>query len=161
FADSFLINISKTDVSCNGNADGSIDLAVEGSGSFLFLWTGINNFKSSSENISGLKAGRYDVTVTAVSTGISLDTFVDISEPPVVPQPVINVSDSLAFCEGDSVTLSTGGYLTYLWSNGDTTSSINVNTTGSYSVIVNDENGCFANSDTIGVTVYSSPSPPQ
>ena len=41
-----------------------------------------------------------------------------------------------------SITLTSGAGTSYLWSNGETTQSINVTASGSYTVQVTDANGC-------------------
>jgi gliding motility-associated-like protein len=52
--------------------------------------------------------------------------------------PTISASGPTTFCESDSVTLTCSQAQTYLWSNGQTSPSITVNTAGSYSVSVTD-----------------------
>jgi hypothetical protein len=50
--------------------------------------------------------------------------------------PTITASGATTFCSGDSVTLTASSGTNYLWSNGATTQSIVVKTSGSYSVLV-------------------------
>ena len=86
----------------------------------------------------------------------------------------ISISDSVAnlsnisgritpetVCEGDSLVANavTNGttQFTYAWSNGDTTSSIYLTTTGWYSVSVTDEKNCSVSSDSVFVTVNPAP----
>ncbi len=58
------------------------------------------------------------------------------------PLPVVH-DENLTFCEGETITLSADITNTsYLWSTGETTYEITVNTPGTYSVIVTDANGC-------------------
>lgn len=65
---------------------------------------------------------------------------------------------SLQICSGDSLVLGTsGGFSSYRWSNGSTTDSIVVRTTGFYWVEVTDPSGCIGSSDTIRVLVYPVP----
>ena len=46
-------------------------------------------------------------------------------------------------CKGDEITLDVAtGFSSYIWSNGSTTNSTQVNTAGDYSVTVTDVNGC-------------------
>ncbi len=63
---------------------------------------------------------------------------------PTPPIPVITANGPLTFCVGGSVILSapTGSGYSYLWSNGATSQTINVNTTGTFTVIVTDSFGC-------------------
>lgn len=68
--------------------------------------------------------------------------------------PVVSPGGPLSFCSGDSVQLSTNSsYASYLWTNGDTTSSIWVSQSGSYSVLAVDSAGCSGNSFPITVDV--------
>ncbi len=51
--------------------------------------------------------------------------------------------ETIYLCNGSSQTLSVAsGFSSYNWSNGETDNSITVNTSGTYSVIVTDINGC-------------------
>ena len=57
-------------IDCYGNNNGSIDLNISGiSGVPDILWSGPNNFYSTSTNISGLSSGVYNVTVTDPNNG--------------------------------------------------------------------------------------------
>lgn len=69
---------------------------------------------------------------------------------------------STTFCTGGSVTLDAGSYpgAAYLWSNGATTQTTTVTTSGAYSVTVTTANGCAAISNAISVTVNSNPAAP-
>ncbi|WP_289662356.1 T9SS type B sorting domain-containing protein [Flavobacterium panacagri] len=69
----------------------------------------------------------------------------------VVPVPlVINTFDPPNFedeseylCQNNTLTLSVAsGFSSYLWSNGGTSDTININSAGDYSVTVKDVNGC-------------------
>ncbi len=64
--------------------------------------------------------------------------------------PLISASGPTTFCAGDSVTLTTNTGTNYLWSTGATTQSINVKTSGAYSVSVD-----CVNSPSQTVTVNS------
>jgi len=80
----------------------------------------------------------------------------------IPPAPVINVNGSLSLCAnmGQSVTLSSGGtQLQYLWSTGATTSSITVDTTGTFTLTVTNATGC-ASPPSEPVSVVLHPQPP-
>lgn len=80
------------------------------------------------------------------TTGYGCDSIITTTLS-VNPNPAVNltVSGSLNFCTGDSVTLTANGGDMWMWSNGDTTQSIVVYTSGNYSVIGTDSNGCSGN----------------
>ncbi len=71
--------------------------------------------------------------------------------------PRIYFSDKLSFCEGDSIILETGFYDSYLWSNGQTSRSIRVKSTGNYFVQIIDDQGTTAYSDTVNIEVLELP----
>ncbi|MBW8049091.1 MAG: hypothetical protein FVQ77_01875 [Cytophagales bacterium] len=87
------------------------------------------------------------------------------SNDPVITNTVMNtilgeplqiiVSGPTTFCEPDSITLTSSPANSYLWSTGDTTQSITVNTSGNFSVL--DASGCLANSEPVIVTVITAP----
>lgn len=78
--------------------------------------------------------------------------------PKPLPVPV-TATGSTSICTGQTVTLSAPtGYSAYLWSNGETTRTIQAGTSGHYTVRVANATGCY--SDTLsglfvsGMTVY-------
>jgi PKD repeat protein len=74
-----------------------------------------------------------------------------------VTKPAITTSGATTFCQGGSVTLSAPDGMTYVWSNGATTQTIEVTTTGNYTVTVKTARGCTATSDALAVTVNPAP----
>jgi uncharacterized membrane protein YuzA (DUF378 family) len=60
--------------------------------------------------------------------------------------PTITTADNIPFCQTDGATLTASAGTTYLWSTGETTSSIFVTTAGSYTVQVTNASGCLSNS---------------
>jgi hypothetical protein len=62
----------------------------------------------------------------------------------VNPLPVASITPSgpTIFCQGGNVTLTANGGNSYLWSTSSTTQSINVASSGNYSVMVTDVNNC-------------------
>jgi len=94
-------------------------------------------------------------TVTGCSSSISLNVRIS-------PEPKLKITSSgkTEFCEGDSVSLDAGtGFLTYLWSTGETSEFITVKTSGLYRVVATDSSGCIAR-DSINVLVHSKPVKP-
>jgi PKD-like domain/SprB repeat len=143
-----------TDVSCFGGSNGTINLnALGGSGGNTFLWS--NN--ATTEDLTGLTAGIYTVTVTATG-GCSSNYTVTIGEGIALSPIQINVVGGTVLCTGGSTILNAGsGWNIYNWSNGLHTSSIAVNTAGNYFVTVYNSSGCSAYSDTITIITTTLP----
>lgn len=100
------------------------------------------------QNVTISTPGTYVVVVTTAFGCVASDTVIVNSTAPVV-----NLGNDQVICAGTNTLLDAGaGFVKYLWNNGDTTSTINANATGDYSVIVTDVNGCFGY-DTVNVRV--------
>jgi hypothetical protein len=136
-------NATATNATC-GNPNGSVNLTVTGGTSpYTYLWSN----GATTEDISGLAAGTYTVTVTDANgcTATASATVNNIAGPTVTVTSTTNV-----LCFGQStgsinitVTAGTSPY-TYLWSNGATTEDISGLAAGTYSVTVTDANACTA-----------------
>lgn len=73
----------------------------------------------------------------------------------VLPRPTIsNVSADTISCTGDSLTLSAGGGVSYIWSTGATTPSIvvSINSDTMFTVSSVNSDGCASYADTINIT---------
>ena len=69
----------------------------------------------------------------------------------------VTASGPLSFCAGGSVNFSAASGQSYLWNTGDTTQSISVNTSGTYSALVMTNNGCVGTTSPRNVNIYSQP----
>jgi hypothetical protein len=100
---------------------------------------------SVASTITATGSGNYTVTVTDVNGCEGTSPAVTVTEFPV---PVVTVTPSgpTDLCAGGSVELTANAASSYVWSTGETTQSIIVNTAGSYSVTITDANGCTATS---------------
>ncbi len=130
---------------CQG---GSVVLTAN-SGS-AYLWS--NGAITQSINVT--TAGTYLVTVTTgncTATSAPVTTSITTSAT-----ATITASGATTFCQGGSVTLSANSGNAYLWSNGATTQSINVNSSGTYTVTVT-TGTCTATSAPKTVTVNQLP----
>lgn len=142
-----------TSTSCNGGSDGSIDLTVSGGSSYAFTWSN----SATSEDISGLIADTYSVSVTDISscTGSASTT---VSEPDAI---LISLdSTHHVSCNGGNdgglyITVN-GGTLSYTfgWSDASTSEDATGLGTGNspYVVTVTDANSCTATSNPFTVT---------
>jgi len=69
-----------------------------------------------------------------------------------LPNRAVSANQTL-ICESDSATITAAGGYNYLWNTGDTTQSLTVNLSGSYSVLLTDSNNCSATSNSEVITV--------
>ncbi|WP_395806165.1 T9SS type A sorting domain-containing protein, partial [Daejeonella sp.] len=113
-----------------------------------YLWsTG-----ATTQSIEVKTSGNYTVRVTNANGCIATSTATTVTVNPL-PTATITASGSTALCEGGKVTLTSSEGSSYLWSTGATTRSIEVSTSGNYTVSVTLTNGCSATSEAIAVTV--------
>ncbi|NPA33534.1 MAG: S8 family serine peptidase [Chlorobi bacterium] len=135
---------SLKNVSCNGGSDGAIYITASGgSAPYTYSWTGPSGFTASTEDITGLTAGTYIVSVTDANGCVSSDTFV-VNEPSAI-SITGTVTDANCGNSNGAIDITvTGGTApyTYSWSNGATTEDLSSIPPGTYSVTVTDANGC-------------------
>jgi hypothetical protein len=132
--------------------EGSLFVLSAGSGFASYLW----NTGATADHISVNFPGEYWVQVTNENGCINQDTIVLT----LVPSPSVSLGDDQAFCEGTSVPLDAGaGFISYLWSTGETSSSINASQPGLVWVEVTDANSCSAR-DTVVLTMDPLPLAP-
>lgn len=73
---------------------------------------------------------------------------------------ITSSNNALELCDGESMDLiATTGYVSYEWNTSEQSESITVNTSGQYSVTVEDANGCVGTSAIANVTVQPNPEP--
>lgn len=144
--------IAITNPSCNNDNLGAIDLTVRGEG-LAYNWTGVDSFVSSKKNIDKLVAGTYHLAVT--SYGIcEVDTSITIINPAAliatITAPPITCSEGTTIITVNA-TGGSGKYNYSLFNGTNTTISQNDNHfvvgTGTYSVIVEDNNHCYFTTD--------------
>jgi len=131
-----------TDKSCSDKNDGTIDITVSGGKSpYTFLWS---NSLGTSEDVNGLSAGTYTVTITDANMCTTTVTKT-INGPSALfgPTTVTHVA-----CYGQatgSITVSaTGGNssYSYLWADGTTGATRNNLPAGSYVLTLKDNKNC-------------------
>lgn len=130
-----------TNVSCFGGNNGAIDLtATGGTGPYTFLWSNA----ATTEDISGLIAGAYTVTITDAN-GCTLTHSKTVTEPTDL---TVSLTPTMVACFGDAtggvVSTVAGGTTnyTYDWSNAAVTSNLTNIVAGTYTVTVTDANSC-------------------
>ncbi|MEM1319241.1 MAG: T9SS type A sorting domain-containing protein [Bacteroidota bacterium] len=139
----------QTNVACNGECTGSIDLTVVGGVPPLTLdWS--DNSLDGIEDPTGLCAGAFGITIIDANNCIASSTIV-ISEPSALSLSISGLTNiSCASPTGSATVNASGGTpaYSYLWSNGTTNPTINVMTAGVYTVTVTDANNCTATTST-------------
>lgn len=125
-----------TNVNCNGGTTGAIDLIPAGGASgYTYHW----NTNATTQDLSGLAAGSYTVTVTDAASATTTASFT-VTQPAAL---TLNATPGAILCNGGttSVTLAaSGGTPSYSYSGATTNLSA-----GSYSYSVTDSKGCTAN----------------
>jgi SprB repeat/Secretion system C-terminal sorting domain len=153
--ENLILNSSTKNISCYGKADGEISLLVNNNaGTLSYNWSN----GSTTQNISGLIAGTYNVTVTS-SLGCTgtFSTPIDISSPTNISIGSTITNINCVTPNSGTIALSAaggaGGY-SYLWNNGAISSSISNLQIGNYEVTVTDNNACTSNATlSVGPTV--------
>lgn len=85
--------------------------------------------------------GEYNVSVTVVFPNGTQQT--SSRRVYIFGLPVFDLGDTIKICQGSSIVLSPGGnYSSYLWSTGETGSSISVSSPGLYWLTVTNEGDC-------------------
>lgn len=155
-SDGVVCNLEVTGVVDNVRCDlpnsGAIRIQVSGgSGNYDYAWTGPNGFTATTQNLSGLAAGRYTLKVTDRSApSCTTDASFDVL-------PAANLIVSITSNPGPPCTASVsvqGGTppYTYLWAapagrtvTPTTGQNVTVGGSGTYSVTVRDAGGCTGN----------------
>ncbi|PCH64719.1 MAG: hypothetical protein COC01_10670, partial [Bacteroidetes bacterium] len=136
------VSLSKTDLLCNGDNSGSIDLTVTGGTlPYTYFWSPTNQ---TTEDITEIAAGNYAIVVTDAN-GCQTASNMTVAEP-VAMNLLLAGTDLNCFQDNTgeidlTITDGTPSY-TYSWSNGETTQNIASLDTGKYVVVVTDDNNC-------------------
>lgn len=152
-------NAITASISANGNSIVCIGESVE-----LELTTSATDADimwsngADTEIITVLAPGTITVTVTT-SNGCSAEAEAIEIEVYPTPSVSINADGPTSFCTGSSVTISSSQNSGNEWSTDETSNSITVNESGTYSLSYTDDNGCIAYSNTIDVSVSDAPTP--
>jgi hypothetical protein len=131
------VALGQSQLLCNGQT-ATLDAGNPGSN---YLWsTG-----ATSQTITVSAAGTYIVNVTNPNGCVGRDTVeIDVSTL------AVNLGPNTNICDNGSQTLNAGNPgMTFLWSTGATSQSINVTQPGTYSVTVTDLQGCSAGDNII------------
>jgi translation elongation factor EF-1beta len=151
-----VVNETLVNESVDGAADGAITLnPVAGFGSYTFAWSN----GATTNGISGLAPGTYDVTVTDGLLGCTAtESFTIISLCPISLGLSATIGDEIGDNEANGSVLvaasaGTAPYA-YSWSNGTVQDNAFGLTAGTYTVVVTDATGCTDTIDAVVGTNY-------
>ena len=135
------ISFTITEPLCSGQNNGAIDITVTNATLPLtYSWSN----GATTQDISGVAAGTYVVTVTD-ALGSVVQQSIELTQPAVL-EATVDVTDETTVngCNGTATVNPTGGTapFTYLWSDGQTNQAAVGLCAGIYSVTVTDANGC-------------------
>jgi hypothetical protein len=143
FAPKMTLSQTHTNVSCNGVSDGAVDLSVSGGvGALTYAWSN----GATTQDVSGLAAGPYSVTVTDANNCSSI-LNVSITQPAVLALSETHMNLASCGASNGSIDLSVAGGTApygYAWTNGATTEDLTGLAAGTYTCTVTDAHGCTA-----------------
>ena len=150
-----ITSLTITAVNCFGQSSGAIDLSVSGGvPSYQYAWSN----SSSSEDLSGLPAGPYQVTVTD-NQGCTMVIGDTISQPPPLTSAIVSFPATCGSPNG-ALDLTAGGGngpYTFNWSEGSPNEDINNLISGTYSVSITDALGCVLTDSAIVIAIPMAP----
>ena len=139
--------MSAIDETCEGSENGSALVAATSASPLTYMWS--DAMMQTTDTASGLGAALYFVTVTDTFGCIAIDT---VTVNTLSPLPMPNLGPDSLVCE-TNVDLTPGaGFTTYLWSDGSNSDTLNITTSGIYSVTVSNAGGC-ENVDSVNITL--------
>jgi len=109
---------------------------------------------ATSQNIIVSSSGNYSVTVTSTGGCSKTSSVIAVTTLSNPITPVIS-NTGLSICSGQSTTLTSTSSLGNIWSNGATSQSIVVSTSGTYSLFTQGANGCLSPTVSVLVSVNS------
>nr|MDA3910830.1 gliding motility-associated C-terminal domain-containing protein [Bacteroidales bacterium] len=122
------------------HCDYDVPIALDAGAGFSYNW----NTTETTQIINPATSGNYSVIITDANGCTATDNMDLI----VNPAPTVNLGANQTHCDYDvPIALDAGAGFSYNWSSGETSQIINPATTGNYSVIITDANGCTATDD--------------
>ncbi|MEP7323420.1 MAG: gliding motility-associated C-terminal domain-containing protein [Saprospiraceae bacterium] len=153
-----ITNIVATGPTCaGGQSSGIIAIStIGGKTPYTYAWTGPNNFTATTEDISGLVAGTYKVTVkdAANATKTSADIVLTGSGTPLTLSGRIKNVSLPGVNDGEITVTPIGGTppVTYRWNTGSTSATLTGLAVGDYTVTATDSKGCSTAATTFKIT---------
>ncbi|MCT4603652.1 MAG: gliding motility-associated C-terminal domain-containing protein [Marinifilum sp.] len=142
--ESFSVSLGNDISFCSGESR-VLTPVIDFDGDYTYLWSN----GSVNPTLEVNETGTYSVTVTDTNTGKQSSAVVNVT---VWNTPTVDLGPDYQLADSEVLTLDAGNAgANFLWSTGETTQTIQVNTSNTYNVTVTNANGCSA-SDEIVVT---------
>ncbi len=155
--DQLNVNFTVSNLSCNGDANGSINVSSSGGIPPLTYQWDAQAGGGMDSSVTGLSGGTYFLTITDAS-GFSLIDSITITEPSAISLSATAMDANCDIPDGDATVTATGGtpLYAYLWNDGATQTTVTATGLGggNYSVVVTDSMGC---QDSVSATVANMP----
>ncbi len=149
---------------CTGNA---LNLALTSNVSATYSWIATDNPNVTGESLTAQNSAtisntltnssgisqvvNYTVTPTA-GTCIGTAQNIAVTVNTNLPAPTITPNGPTTFCPGGNVQLTSSSTVGNLWSTNETTQTITVNSSGTYTLSYTDANGCSSAQASITIT---------
>jgi gliding motility-associated-like protein len=155
-----IVNLSKPVLNLSGALSvcaGNTVTLIAPAGYAGYTWSN----SLTTQQVTLTTSGNYSVIVSdGTCSSPPSDVFVFTVNPNPI-KPVVSVTGGGSLCGGGSVTLTAPpGFLSYNWTTGQSTQSINVNTPGNFAVTVTDVNNCQSVPSDFSTVTSNSPAKP-
>jgi len=159
--DPIIPNATRSDVSCAGGCDGTIDLApTGGDGSYAYIWSPPPPQGQNTAHVSGLCAGDWSVTITSGTCDTTLVITI-VEPPPITVDLLVTDPTCNGTCDGEVTATFTGGTgaPAFVWdpppTSGQGTAAATGFCAGPHTLTITDAAGC----DTTLAFVINEPVP--
>lgn len=139
--DTLMAVYTTTNVSCNGNNNGAIDVTISGGIlPYSYLWSN----GSITQDLNNILSGTYLLTITDANN-CNVELIAEIQQPDIL---ILDAQIEHVKCfdgnDGRIITAVSGGTTpySYLWNNNSTTSNLLNLESGNYEITVVDAQGC-------------------
>ncbi len=112
-------------------------------------------------DVDDLTIGNNVITIQASQPGCGIGNLDNTALVTITQAstPVISSSNGFALCSGQSTILTASNGNTFSWNTDESTSSIVVNSSGTFTVTITDINGCIATSVPVNILFNETPTP--
>ena len=149
YTPSFTFSLSSTNPVCPATMGTVFATRTGGTtGPFTIVWTNTQTLTTYTGNNVSVPIGEYSVKITDQTSGCVLEIIDSAAAVYQLSNVTASVTTTTASCtNGTATAVGSGGVApyTYLWANGQTTSSISGLSRGYYNVEITDAQGCKGN----------------